>query len=298
MSISNNPPLVAVVIVNYRRLRDTLECLQSVMDSTGVRLEVIVVDNGSGDDSAEQIRSIYPEISLVALSENKGFASGYNTGIEWALAGSAEDIFLLNNDTTLDPGTMRALVDADWDVGVPKILYSSQPEMIWAAGCRWRRLPPSVAMTGLGKRDGPAYDQPGPLEFATGCALMVKRRVLETTTGFDQDLQNYMEDYDFCYRLRQAGFSIGFVPAAKVWHKVSQTLGEYSPERWQQQGKNTVLFYRKGNRFSQWALWLFLVWVSLRELVKGHLRILPGFWSGIRQGFRKLRDIQIQGSAD
>ncbi len=236
MNMTGRSPTVAVVIVNYQRPDDTLECLRSVMGSAGVRLEVIVVDNGSGDDSATRITSTFPKVILVNLPENMGFAGGYNIGIEKALLSSAEYIFLLNNDTTIDPGAIRALVDAEWDVGVPKILYYSRPELIWAAGCRWRRLPPSVAMIGFGKQDGPRYDAKGSLEYATGCALMVRRRVLDALPGFDPDLENYMEDYDFCFRLHRAGFSLGYVPASRVKHKVSQTLGEYSPERWRQAG--------------------------------------------------------------
>jgi len=85
-----------------------------------------VVDNGSGDDSVEQISSAYPEITLLSLHENLGFAGGYNAGIKQALEQGAEYIFLLNNDTTIDPQAVNTLVHAGWDAGVPKILYHSR----------------------------------------------------------------------------------------------------------------------------------------------------------------------------
>jgi GT2 family glycosyltransferase len=194
---ATHPPHVAVVVVNYRRADDTLECLDSILGSTGVRLELILVDNGSGDGSAGKMRSVFPQIELLELPKNLGFAGGYNTGIERSLAGEAEYVFLFNNDTALDPGCILSLVEAGWDVGVPKILYYSQTQRIWAAGCRWRSFPPSVVMIGLDQPDGPEYSWPQQLEYATGCALLFQRHVLEALPGFDRELENYMEDYDF-----------------------------------------------------------------------------------------------------
>jgi GT2 family glycosyltransferase len=329
--MSSVHPNVAVVIVNWQRPKDTIECVRSVLAGDLPRVQVLVVDNGSHDDSVDQFKQAIPDISIMAslqkqefyrrdaenaeknneepsalcvsavkkdlfavssiipLPENLGFAGGYNAGIQHALAGPATHVFLLNNDTTIEPETIPALLDASWDVAVPKILFYDEPRRIWAAGCRWRSLPPSVAMIGFRRGDAPAYDFPRPLDFATGCALMVKRQVLEKLGGFDADFESYMEDYDFCYRVRQAGFTIGYVPRARILHKGSQTLGEYTSRRWWHQGKNTVLFYRKDNRYTWGALWIFLFWVTLRETIKGHIGILPGFWGGVREGLRFLK---------
>ncbi len=295
MSAAERQPPLAVVIVNWNRPADTLECLGSLPSDSPETLKIILVDNGSSDDSVERISGRYPQVKLVQLPRNLGFSKGYNAGIQAAMQEPVEWVFLLNNDTVLEEGTIQALASADWDVAVPKIVYHNDPGRIWAAGCRWRDFPPSVAMIGFGKPDGEQYNQPRPLDYATGCALMVRREVLQSLGGFDPDLENYMEDYDFCYRLRQASFRLGYVPQARLTHKVSQTLGEYSPERWRQQGKNTVLFYRKDGRFPWWQLWVFLAWVSLREAVKLHWRALPGFWSGVREGLHALKQTESKG---
>jgi hypothetical protein len=81
------------------------------------------------------------------------------------------------------------------------------------------------------------------------------------------------------------------VPEARILHKVSRTLGTASPSRWQQQGKNTVLFYRKDNRFPAWQLWIFLAWFTLRETIKLQIAILPHFWRGVRVGLKTLKDL-------
>ena len=77
---------------------------------------------------------------------------------------------------------------------------------------------------------------------------------------------------------------MSYVPGARIYHKVSKTLGTQSPTRWKHQGKNTVLFYRKDGRFGWWALGTFLVWFTIREIINGHARILPAFWSGVSSG--------------
>jgi GT2 family glycosyltransferase len=282
---------IQVVIVNWERSHDTIECIQSVMQSHGVAVSILVVDNGSRDDSVDRIKHKCPEAELILLPTNLGFAGGYNAGIEYFLASDAEYIFMLNNDTVIFPDTIHTLVVAmqEYDVTVPKILFHDSPSQVWAAGARWRSFPPSVVMIGYERRDRPKYNVPRPLDYATGCALMLKRQVIESVGDFDLDYQNYQEDYDLCYRIRAAGFRIGYVPTASLLHKVSMTLGEGSPQKWRLLGRNTVLFYRKHNRFPSWMLWSFLIWVSIRETLKRQSTELPDFWRGVREGLATLK---------
>lgn len=277
-------PCVAVVIVNYRRAELTVACIRSVLAEGLQESQIILVDNGSGDGSVELIENEFPHLQIYALPENVGFARGYNFGIQQALDSTAEKIFLLNNDTLLEKGALHHLVQSEWDIAVPKIVYFEKPDVIWAAGCRWRRFPPTVVMIGYQKRDAGIYNQPSPLTYATGCALLVRREVLRELGGFDPAYTSYMEDYDFSYRAREAGFSMGYVPQAKILHKVSQTLGIASPERWMEQGKNTVLFYLRAGRFPGWILWMYLLWFTIRETIQLRFLILWHFWRGVRSG--------------
>jgi GT2 family glycosyltransferase len=118
--------------------------------------------------------------------------------------------------------------------------------------------------------------------------MMIKRSVLENVGLFDLDYQNYMEDYDFCYRVTSAGYKIGYVPTARIYHKDSLTGGKNPKRRRWYIGRNTVLFYRKNNRFPVWNLWSFMAWLSLREVAKGNLKHLPDYWQGFKDGFRFL----------
>jgi GT2 family glycosyltransferase len=288
--ITTSPfPKIVCVIVNWERPADTIECIDSVLRSNVSEMQVLVVDNGSRDDSREKISRRFPQITLVSLPQNLGFAGGYNEGIKHALRTGASHIFILNNDTVIEPETISRLMDSPWDVVVPKIVFHDKPDYIWSAGARWRAFPPGVVMIGFRKKDGPLYASAYPLEYATACALMIQRHVFEIVGGFDLEFVNYMEDYDFTYRVKENKFSMGFIPDAKVFHKVSQTLGEYSPKRWKYQGKNTVLFYRKDSRFSWLELWIFLIWSTVREVIQGNFFILPGFWQGILDGLKLLK---------
>jgi GT2 family glycosyltransferase len=254
------------------------------MDSEFPDFKIVVVDNGSSDDSVEKISKAYPDMTLLSLPENLGFAGGYNYGIENAQKGDASFYFLLNNDTVLDKKAIGALINSPWDISVPKITYYDNPDMIWAAGARWRLFPPTIKMIGYRKQDSKTYNQPHQLDYATGCALMVKQHVFKTVPGFDPIYINYMEDYDFCYRVRKAGYSMGYVPEAKVQHKVSLSLGPSSPQRWHFIGRNTVLFYHQGDRFPRYTLWSVLGWIFLREILQGNATYLPSIWSGVREG--------------
>jgi GT2 family glycosyltransferase len=274
------------IIVNWNRAEDTIECIRSIGHSE-VQINVLVVDNGSHDGSADKIQSVFPQVTVHRLPSNSGFAGGYNAGVEKAMEMGAQRLFLLNNDTVLHPEAIGALLKNPWDVAVPKILYHDAPDTLWAAGCRWRPFPPAVVMRGFNRLDSGLYDRPQRLDYATGCALMAKRRVFEKAGGFDTLFENYMEDYDFCHRVISAGFSIGYEPDAMVFHKVSRTLGDNSHLKLFYIGRNSVLFFRKDHRFSNLVLALFLVWVGLRECAKGKPRILVPFYKGVASAIAK-----------
>ena len=277
---------VVIVIVNWERPGDTIRCIQSVKESDYSNSEIMLVDNGSKDESVNEIRSSYDQLHVIELPQNLGFTGGYNTGIKKALEIGAKFVFLLNNDTIVEKNTISLLVNNRWDISVPKIVFQDAPNLIWAAGARWRSFPPTIKMIGYKKPDGPKYNLAKELEYATGCALMIKKGVLDQVGGFDERYVNYLEDYDFTYRARKAGFTIGYVPGAKVLHKVSSSLGVSSPQRWHYLGRNTVLFFRHPDRFPSSLIWFVLGWNIIREIINGQARYIPDFWSGVKEGYR------------
>lgn len=280
---------IIVVIVFHNYPEDTIECVKSVLNSD-ISCQVVLIDNGSSEPSYKTVTEALPGISVIRLPENLGFVGGYNAGINYALKFGATDILILNNDTVVESSTIRYLYQAEWDICVPKVLFYDQPTIIQSAGSRWRSFPPSIIMIGFKAKDNPSYNSPGPLKYAIGCALLVRRSVFEEVGGFDLEFQNYFEDYDFFYRVGVAGFQSGYVPSARIYHKASLTTSKIPHKRRWFLGRNTVLFYRKDNRFSTWQLWTFMIWFLLRETLKGNLSHLRDYLDGFRDGFKYLRD--------
>lgn len=282
-------PKVGVVILNWNRPFDTIACLESLKRVTYKNYFPIIVDNGSTDDSLSVISSYAPNVTTVRLTENLGFAGGANQGIRYALELGAEYTLLLNNDTVVAPDFLDPLAetlyrDSTIGIAVPKIYKFDSPTLIYAAGAQWTPIPPRIKMRGFGQKDKPQYNKACDLEYATGCALLIRSEVFSVAGLFDSTFFMYQEDYDFCRRVRQVGFRIVYVPEAKIWHKGSTGLGENSPLKWYHWSRSTVIFYRK--HFSLIALLGFLKWVFMREIIKGNVSFLKPFLHGIKDGFR------------
>jgi len=242
--------LVYVVILNWNLKDDTAECIDSVLRSDYPKVRIIVVDNGSTDGSIEYLSSRFPEIHIIANEENRGFAEGNNIGIRHALQHGAEHVFILNNDTIVDGGLLRHLVQAaesDPQIGAvgPVIYYYAARRKIWWLGDRQHRLLPVPISVARGQEDRGQLGSALPVDYITGCAMLIKRAVLEQVGFFDPRLFWYYEDADLCRRIRQAGYGIVAVPRAKMWHKVSMTAKKLSPFARYLGTRNRIVFYRR-----------------------------------------------------
>ena len=284
---------VTAVILNWNRPHDTISCMRSLQANNYPSLEILIVDNGSTDNSTTIIQHAFPEVTLLINEDNLGYAAGNNLGIAHALQGNAAYVLVMNNDTIIaDDGISELVKAATCFPGagalVPKIYHASDPTRIWAAGARWAPFPPRVKLIGFNAPDTPQFDRACELEYATGCVWLLSRDALEVLNGFDPGYFMYQEDYDFCYRLRAAGFTIRYVPSAHIWHQVSAGLGFLSSKWWYHWSRSVVRFYRVENRFPMRWLGSFVVWVLMRELVKGNMRFLPSYVRGLRDGWRAL----------
>ncbi len=291
-------PKVIIIVLAWNRLSDTLECLDSVKKIAYRNYEVIVVDNGSTDGSAETIAARYPDIILLNNECNLGYAAGNNRGIEKALSIGCDYVFLLNNDTTLDAAGLDELIktaESDSRIGAagPKIYLYQDPSVVWYAGgdiC----FREAISVTrGWFKRDHPSYDRPGEVSFITGCAMVVKRKTIEAVGLLDKEYGSYLEDTDWCRRMSHKGFKLAYVPAAKVYHKVSQSFGSipYNEKSMYLMGRNAVLFVNKYGSYFHWLKFIFFFWLSVlyalpRETARGNLKAvrakIKGFFDGLR----------------
>jgi hypothetical protein len=244
-------PTVAIVILNWCNAPDTLACLASVTCLDYPAYRTLVVDNGSTDGSVAAIRAAYPEVELLETGENLGYAGGNNVGIRHALAQGADYILVLNNDVTLAPDCLSRLVavaEGDRDAGFigPMIYQGGTLNQIQSAGTlmdqcgRWHQR-------GLNALDVGQFDNETSADSLVGCALLIAARVLETIGLLDESFYLYDEDIDWCLRAREAGFSIRFVPGAKVWHRSSDARGAELPRLTYYINRNRYLLMRKHN---------------------------------------------------
>jgi GT2 family glycosyltransferase len=229
-------PHVAIIVLSWNGRDDTIACLESLERSTWPNASSNVVDNASTDGTGAAVRRRFPDVRLIETRANLGFAEGNNVGLRAALAHDADYVLLLNNDTIVDPGMLDALVaEAERrpyaGALCPLIYYLDRPDRIWYAGARFdARRGHNGRHTGYGERDFGQYDTVREIGRGTGAAMLVRRAALEAVGFLDGDLFLQVEDVEWSLRMRRAGWRIFFVPAGKVWHRVSvKTGGEQSP---------------------------------------------------------------------
>lgn len=224
-------PLIGVVILNYKIADQTLTCIKSVLKSSFKNLQLFVVDNGS-DDGLEEILPDDKKITFIQTNENLGYTGGNNVGIQAALDQECDYIFVLNPDTTITPDTIQVMLDKSEklkaDVINPKI-YFSDSNILWFAGKTFDWANVLGTHRGVDEEDTGKYNKDMEMEDLTGAAIFARREVFEKVGLFDERFFLYYEDTDLAMRIKDAGFSIWYVPQAVVYHKNAQTTGVGSP---------------------------------------------------------------------
>ncbi len=251
-------PGVYILILNWNGRDDTLACLESVAKVGYTNFKVIVIDNGSVDDSVDAIRAAFTDIEVIETGRNLGFAGGNNVGIKRALELGADYVLLLNNDTEVDHGMLDAFVAAakrfpDAGVFSGKIYYHAEPNRIWYAGSQWNAKAAHFEQVGKGGLDdGTAYSTACETDTAIGCAFFMPAERVREIGLLDDNFFLCLEETDWCYRAKEAGYPSIFVPDAKLWHKVSVSFGgENSPLALYFQTRNRLLWARRHANLSQ-----------------------------------------------
>jgi GT2 family glycosyltransferase/glycosyltransferase involved in cell wall biosynthesis len=272
-----NAGVVSIVLVNYRGADDTVAALKGIadLDWPTDRLEVVVVENGSGDDSAERIRAAAPEVTMIESTENLGFAGGCNLGVA---AARGEYVALLNSDARPDPQWLTAAVDAlEADPGVASV---ASRVLDWAgetidyvdAALSWtgRAYKP---LTGH-PRDDEAHGTPKDVLFATGSAMIVRAAAWDAVGGFDDDLFMFYEDVDLGWRLNLAGHRVRYVPGSLVFHRHHASMkrfGAFREEYLLERNALTVLYKNAGDDMLARSLPAALALIARRSVAAGDL---------------------------
>lgn len=213
---------VNIILLNYKGYADTTACIKSLRKSTYKEYTIIVVDNNSGDGSYEKLKAENQDCVVLQAGYNKGFSAGNNVGIRYALENGADYVMMLNNDTEVAPDFLDIMMSkANDDVVItPRIYYYSEPHKVWYAAGRinWSRC-----TVYNGDEHESSY-----VDYASGCCLLMSRKVIEQVGMWAEEYFMYYEDMDYSLRIIGNKFKIFYEKNALVYHKVGRTAGVQS----------------------------------------------------------------------
>lgn len=221
---------IAVVLVNYNGNGILQECIESLVNRTKQRIEVVVVDNGSRDGSMEFIENNYPYIHTIYMNQNIGWGAGCNIGMKVSFENGAAYVLLLNTDTEIEEGMIEELLKyCDGNtVSIPRIYRNKEDKenSLWYSGGEIN-FAAAIINQRLYRYDSAddSCNLPRKVEFATGCCMMISKETWQRAGGFDESFFLYYEDVDYCMRLKEQGIDIIYIPKAMVWHKVGGSAG-------------------------------------------------------------------------
>lgn len=276
---------IVAVVLNYRLADDTVQCVESLLGSGAASPIVIVVDNGSGDGSAERIAAACPGVEMIPLPSNLGYAGGNNVGMRRALERGADCVLVINNDCVIAPDALSLMVERarsrGADIVSPKILDFFAKDLIQYAGYRNIHLLAQGVPVGEGQRDGARFDEEREMDAAPGCAMLLSRRLLESVGLFDEQFFAYSEELDLCRRAREKGCTILFVPGARVWHKKAATLHSESPDYVYLLTRGRLIYARKHLGWLPFLCVFLPYFLAIKVVKPSLLYLLRGRWRSI-----------------
>jgi len=269
-------PLVSVITLNYNQARVTCEFLESCRHLTYKNFEILVCDMDSTTDPTPMIEAgNYPNTRVLLARKNLGFAGGNNWGIAQA---KGSYIFIVNNDTEVTPNLIQKLLapfSTDPTIGVvcPKIKFWDDRNVIQYAG--FNKMNPITGRTstvGEKEEDRGQYDVAGVTNGAHGCAMMVKREVIDKVGSFPSKFFLYYEEWDWSARIIKAGYKIWYNPDAVIYHKESMSVGKNNPMKVYYHTRNRILYMRRNTSTGQLILFtLFFTFVTVPKSIASFL---------------------------
>ncbi len=314
---------VSIIIPHYNGRTILQACLDSLMHTSFPHKEIILVDNGSSDDSLEMVEKEFPQIDIIRNEKNLGFAGGCNVGIRKA---RGEYLLILNNDTIHDPGWIEPMVEwldshPETASVMPKILSYSRRDWFDYSGAAGGFLDYYAYPYARGRlfdyleKDTGQYDEPAEIFWSSGTAFMVRKEALDKSGLFDEAFFAHMEEIDLHWRLHLLGWAAYCIPSSVIWHHSGWTLPPDSYQKKYLNHRNNLIMLL-ANYGCLTLLWITPVRILLDilsggfALLKGDLKragalIMAYLWlithipylvkKHIKhQSLRKIRDVKIQ----
>ncbi|MCD6486470.1 MAG: glycosyltransferase family 2 protein [Syntrophobacterales bacterium] len=310
-------PKVSIILLNYNGAEDTIDCLKSLQKISYNNYNIVIVDNASPDDSMRKINhyiqsqpliyNVYSspdeamqsqlsqaELMLLQTEYNGGYGYGNNIGIKYALKHGADYVLVLNNDTVVDPGFLKPMVqmcEDDESIGIVsgKIYFYDRPDVFWFNGGKFNPWTAKVKHIYFNEKDT-GQRPPEETTFISGCMWLVPRRVFKTVGFINEEYFMYVEDLEYCHRVLKQGFTLKVCEKSHVWHRVGNASGvQFSAFSVHMMSKNLVIFIKLN--FSIFRLCIAVTYIfisrSLRWIKKNNMKLLRSHIRGMVDGLMR-----------
>ena len=281
-------PAITCILVNWNGWQDTIECLHSLRQQNYPALQVIVVDNGSTNDSVRLIREAHPWATVVETGQNLGFPSGCNVGTRLAIEQGADYVWLLNNDTTVPADTAEKLCrtalkhPAAGAIGAV-LYYMDNPAKVQAWGGGKANL-----WTGFVTH----FTKATPLtknSYLTGASILLPRKICEEIGLLYEGYFMYCDDSDFCLRICRAGYELVVCEDTAILHKEGASSPKRSPLIDRYATTSCLRLLKRQAPIPAVSMVVYLVLRFANRLRRGEWSNLEAVWQGIMVYFRERR---------
>ena len=296
---------VSIIIINWNTRELLLDCLTSVYHTTvGLNSEVIVVDNGSNDGSAQAVKEGFPQVKLIQNSENKGFAKANNQALSHV---KRRYVLFLNSDARLTDSALIALVDfmdKTPKAGIAACQYINRDGSKQNSFDNFPTLATELLNKTILKTLFPQkypskkkeYYTPMQVDSVIGACMIVRMEAITQVGMLDEDYFFFMEETDWCFRMHSAGWQVYHIPESKVYHLQGQSKEKNPAKAWIEYYRSSYTFFKKNRSpFSYYTLRILRVGKLIINLVLVLLGLLATLGSdkGLRRRFRIYRDLLL-----
>lgn len=277
-----NWPKVSIIILNWNNYEISKMCINSLDKITYPNYDIVIVDNGSSDNSGKKLKKDLPNCKVILNTNNEGFARGANIGIRYALEKGANYVLLLNNDSIIEEKSFLEpaikVAEGDNRIGLisGKIYCQKNPKRIWYAGGYISLLRGQAIVHGLHEVDKGQFGKISEVRFATGALLLIKREVLEKVGLLPEEYFFGQEEWDYSLTIRRAGYKLYYVPNFTSYHKADGSHRNSDPKYVYNSYRNKLIFQQKFLPPIVWPFWKLFFIFYFKYIARWRLKKIHG----------------------